>query len=153
SGFEASPEDALDARICLAEMRRFAGDAAGAKADYAKARELANRILAEQSTNEPVLRDLAFAEAGLGDAKSARAALERCDALVAKSGDSVDRGQNLDARARVEVMLGHKDEAIDALRQALTAYYGGTTCTLTLSPAMLKLDPEFDGLRGDPRFE
>jgi len=30
-------------------------------------------------------------------------------------------------RARVELQLGHEDAAIDALRQALVAYYCGTT--------------------------
>ena len=54
-------------------------------------------------------------------------------------------------RARVLARLGHKPEAIAELRYLLGIHYGGLMPPLT--PAFLRLDPDFDRLRDDPEFQ
>ena len=46
----------------------------------------------------------------------------------------------------IHTRLGHPEPAIDALEQALKASYRFT-------PGWLRVDPNFDPLRGNPRFE
>jgi TolB-like protein len=150
---EFAPEDIVAVRLCLADMKRFAGDAAGAKADYQRAKNAADAVLVEQGSNAVVLTALALTEAALGDSKGAFAALDRNVAEVDKTGDAIDRGRDLDTRARVNARLGRTNESIEALRKAMIAYYGGAACTQRVSAASLRLDPEFDALRDDARFK
>ena len=48
--------------------------------------------------------------------------------------------------ARIHILLGDKEKAIDLLEPLLEVPYH-------LSPGWLRVDPTFDPLRGNPRFE
>jgi hypothetical protein len=52
---------------------------------------------------------------------------------------------------RVLARFAEKDGAIAALQHLLTTPYG--TDGPPITPALLRLDPTWDNLRGDPRFE
>ena len=91
---------------------------------------------------------LAQAYCGLGD----RAAAIKYAALAVKTvpvtKDALSGAYYLDIQARISARLGD-------LNAAITAIEGLTTrpAPLPLTPALLRLDPDFDKLRTDPRFK
>lgn len=137
--------------VQLAQARKLAGDAAGAAASAQRGIALVESLRRSGFDTPLVAASLAQLRAELGDADGAR----REAALAEKgfSGDAVFGPYAREVRARVEAALGNADGALPALEPLLGAVYSSNQYLTPLTPALLRLDPTWDRLRGDARFE
>jgi TolB-like protein/Tfp pilus assembly protein PilF len=136
-------------RIALGDFQRLSGDASAANASYAQARDELDAQLKQQPDNSEIISALAQAYAGLGDKKVALQYAEQALALRPESQDVVLARSYEEKLARIEAQFGEADRAIKVLQHLLTVPYGSPPIT----PALLRLDPMFDPLRNDPRFQ
>jgi tetratricopeptide (TPR) repeat protein len=127
----------------LAKLRQ---DASGARSAFTVARVETEKIVRAQPGSVAPLTVLALIDAELGDKEKAiQEGRTACDMLpLAK--DAVAGGILITNLARIYALTGEKDLALEQLDIVSKLPYGP-------SYGELRLDPEWDSLRGDPRFE
>ena len=155
----AKPDPALgyyngELRFWLGWAQEVAGDHAAAQESWRHARSELEPFLKEQPENDTLIEDLALTNMGVGDKAAALALSERAIAAVPIEKDAVDGPAAIEILARVAAQMGEPDRAIAALQKLFSIPYSGALASNPpLTPALLRLDPMFDPLRNDPRFQ
>ncbi len=136
--------------IDFARLLELSGDKTKARAIFSKARDAAEAALKEQPDNAFPIALLGYALAGLGERDAALNRIEQAVDLTAN--DARNHGTVEEIKARVLTRFGENDRAIVLLQHLLKIPHDGPG-EAPLTPALLRLDPDFDPLRGDPQFK
>ncbi len=137
---------ALPRLLFVAWAQQAANDPESAKT-YAAVRKTATAAVAEQDERADPHLTLAFAAAGLGEKDEAIREVRRAAELLSPSRDALSGAAMQVYLAQVYIRVGNYDDAFEALRGASQLFSGST-----VSAALLKLDPNWDPIRKDPRF-
>jgi tetratricopeptide (TPR) repeat protein len=127
----------------LADLKQFSGDTIGARIAWQQLRNEAESL--RRTKGELFATEvLALAYAALGDQRMALAILDQV------SVNALNVGVLAYLRARIAVYAGNKDSAVE---QLATSAHNPVPGAFGATYGDLKLNPVWDPLRGDPRFE
>jgi tetratricopeptide (TPR) repeat protein len=134
----------------LAWLQQLAGEAAAAQITWQQVRSASENYRRSKGEDsfilQPFILEQASASIALGDKANAFAIMERAAARFPPTKDAWAAAFLLPTKAMVAVQAGEKDLAIQQL--AISAQN-----PIGVDYGDLKLNPVWDSLRGDPRFE
>jgi tetratricopeptide (TPR) repeat protein len=150
-----SEYDRVRYQVSLALMQRLAGDTAGAKVTAEHARNTLGQLDRDQLEGGPNLATvLGLAYAVMGEKDSALKEAERAIELLPRAKDAVTGPVYEENLAEVQTMCGENSRAISTLTRLLqTTYWSDVYGGAPITPALLRLDPLWDPLRTDLRFQ
>jgi TolB-like protein/Flp pilus assembly protein TadD len=136
--------------FCTGVVARARGDVVAANAAFTAARAKQETLVSAARARQPdfasALSTLGVIDAALGRKEEALREGRRAVQLVPIAKDSTDGTLSLNNLALIYAWTGERDLAIEQL-EILSKIPNGPTY------GMLRLDPVWDSLRGDPRFE
>jgi len=132
----------------LVLAQEYAGDIVGARATAQQMLRPLETLSQKDPDNPNFAQALSLIHAVLGEKDAAIKEAERAITLLPSGKDAVDGPKGEENLASVEVLVGDKDSAIPRLQHLLQIPYNNY-----LTPALLRLNPQWDPLRGDPRFQ
>jgi TolB-like protein/DNA-binding winged helix-turn-helix (wHTH) protein/Tfp pilus assembly protein PilF len=131
--------------VSIGDFRRWSGDASGARESYRAAADGLGEMTASVHADADALMLAAIAYAGIGDRENAlRYARRLTEGPLA--GDAINGALGKESMARTLARLEDRDGAVAAIERVMTE-------PSQMTSARFRLDPDFDALRGDPRFE
>jgi TolB-like protein/Tfp pilus assembly protein PilF len=128
--------------------QEYAGDIVGARAAAQQMLGPLETLCQKDPDNPNFAHVLSLTRAVLGQKDAAIKEAERAIALLPSGKDAVAGPKAEENLASVEVIVDNKNRAIPRLQHLLETPY--SDC---LTPALLRLHPQWDPLRGDPRFQ
>ena len=145
-GPEAFDGDPAALAIVRAQIYGWRGDRAASRAWGDSAQRHYGQYLREtpNDAQRHIIRGLALAYAGKGDEAVAEG--KRGAALVPIEKDGESGAYYVHQLARIYLRTGQPEKALDQLEKLMSVPY-------YLTPAWLRIDPEFAPLKGNPRFE
>jgi TolB-like protein/class 3 adenylate cyclase/Tfp pilus assembly protein PilF len=143
-----------DLYLWLGWAQEVAGNSAGAHESFLRAQRELEKLLPELGGDYGLLDDLALAYMELGDKSKALAFAERAMAANPIEKDAVRGPLPVEILARVCTRFGETERALSSLEKILAVPYDGAMgASAPLTPALLRMDPMFDSLRNNPRFQ
>ena len=139
-------------QVELAFMQRLAGDTAGAKVTAEQARNTLEQLYKEQP-DAANAANLSQACAAMGDKDLALELAECAVMLLPRAKDAVLGPRYEENLALIQTMFGENSRAISTLTLLLQTPFDSWIYPTTITPALLRLDPLWDPLRGDPAFQ
>ena len=132
----------------LVVAQECAGDIAGARATAQQMLPPIEEFSQKAPNSPPIAAGLSLVYAFLGDKDAAIKQADRAITLLPSAKDAVEGPTFEEQLAFVEALVGNKNRAISTLQHLLEIPYHDC-----VTPALLRLDPKWDPLRGDPRFQ
>jgi tetratricopeptide (TPR) repeat protein len=127
---------------------RFANDSLRSRTSFDSARVYLESELAMRPDDYRVQKSLAIVYAGLGRAEEAVRRAGLVIELLPVSQDAWAGVSPLITRAQVYAMVGEKDRALAELEYIFSLH-----AAMEITPSILRLDPLYDPLRGEARFQ
>ena len=141
-------------RFWLGWAQEVAGEQAAAQESWRQARAQLEPFLEKQPEDFGLIGDLALTNIGLRDKAAALALSERAMTAIPIEKDALVGPGSIEILARVQAQMGETDRAIGTIESLLAIPYAGPMPgNVPLTRALLRIDPMFDPLRVNPRFE
>jgi len=149
----ASEFDKSNNQVGLALAQRLAGDTAGAKASAEDARNTLEQLSRDQPDDTLAL-SLSQAYAAMGQKDLALKTAAHPIMLLPRAKDSKVGPMFEENLALIQTMVGENSGAISTLTRLLQTPYGSVIYgQAPVTPTLLRLDPLWDPIRNDPRFQ